>query len=63
MIENEASRVRSMNGLCFSGTATGLNLRNSPKHFNREAEFLPGWSYDYGELFLKLGSFTSFYTD
>lgn len=39
MIENEA-RVRSMNGLCFSGTATGLNLRNSPKHFNREAEFL-----------------------
>lgn len=33
-------RVRSMNGLCFSGAATGLNLRNSPKHFNREAEFL-----------------------
>lgn len=29
-----------MNGPYFSGTATGLNLRNSPKHFNREAEFL-----------------------
>lgn len=41
MIENEASTgFESMNGLCFSGTATGLNLRNSPKHFNREAEFL-----------------------
>lgn len=33
-------RVRRMNGLCFSGTETGLNLRNSPKHFNRETEFL-----------------------
>lgn len=37
-------RLRSMNGLCLSGTGTGLNLRNSPKHFNGEAEFLPGWS-------------------
>lgn len=26
--------------LCFSGTVTGPNLRNSPKHFNREAELL-----------------------
>lgn len=37
-------RVRSMNGLCLSGMGTGLNLRNSPKHFSREAEVLPGWS-------------------
>lgn len=42
MIESEASAGFEawMNGLCFSGTATGLNLRNSPKHLNREAEFL-----------------------
>ena len=42
MIENEASAGFEawMNGLCFSGTATGLNLRNSPKHLTREAEFL-----------------------
>lgn len=33
-------RIRRMNGLCFSGTVTGPNLRNSPKHFNREAELL-----------------------
>lgn len=45
MIENGVSAgVRSMNGLWLSGTGTGLNLKNSPKHFNREAEFLPGWS-------------------
>lgn len=41
MIENEASAgLESWMSFCSSGTATGLNLRNSAKHLSREAEFL-----------------------
>lgn len=43
MMENGA-RIGFEAWMGFAFLAQGLNLRNSPKHFNGEAEFLPGWS-------------------